>query len=75
MSIKNRKISVQILVLHILSTMEEKKKKYDRGTAARIDIRLDPKLKEALDEYCSQNYETKSNVIKAAIKKHIGYDG
>jgi len=41
--------------------------------AARIDIKLDPKLKEALEQYCADNYETMSSVIKAAIKSYIGY--
>jgi hypothetical protein len=53
--------------------MDAKKKKVNRTTAARIDVRVSPRLKEALEEYCSEEYETMSSVIKAAIKQYIGY--
>ena len=55
--------------------MDEPIKKWNRKKvdAARLDIRLDPKLKEALEQYCDENYETMSNVIKLAIKKYIHY--
>lgn len=55
--------------------MEQKKKRNRKKIeAARLDIRIDPKLKDALEEYCAKKYETMSNVIKAAIKKHIKYE-
>jgi len=55
--------------------MEERKKRNRKKVeAARIDIRLDPKLKEALEQYCDDKYETMSNVIKAAIKQYIGFN-
>lgn len=54
--------------------MEERKKgNRKKIEAARIDIRLDPKLKEALEHYCDEKYETMSNVIKSAIKAYIGH--
>ena len=57
--------------------MEKKSKKSSKMSGkdfARIELRLDPKLKDALKQYCDENYQTMSETIKSAIRRYIGYE-
>ena len=54
--------------------MAKRTKTGDDGKVTRLDIRMNPKLKKALEEYCDQHLETITEAVTNAIKKYIGFD-
>jgi hypothetical protein len=44
----------------------------DEGKSFRLNIRVHPRLKEALEEYCKKNNEKYTLVVTNAIKHYIG---
>lgn len=49
-----------------------KKRNKKKIETARINIRLEPQLKEALEQYCTAHDKILSKVIKDAIRLYIG---
>jgi hypothetical protein len=45
----------------------------DEGKSFRLNIRVHPRLKEALEEYCKKNNEKYTLAVTNAIKQYIGY--
>ena len=46
----------------------------DDNKTTRLDIRMHPKLKEALDKYCEAHLESITEAVTTAVKRYIGFD-
>jgi diketogulonate reductase-like aldo/keto reductase len=51
----------------------ENKLESDEGKTYRLNIRVHPRLKKALVEYCKKNNENFTEAVTNAIKLYIGY--
>jgi hypothetical protein len=46
----------------------------DEGKTFRLNIRVHPRLKDALNEFCTRNNIKYTHAITVAIKKYIGFE-
>jgi hypothetical protein len=52
-----------------------KKNKYPKlMKSGRLEMRINPILKEALKKYCDEHIESSTEAVTNAIKKYIGFD-
>ena len=54
--------------------MAKKSKTSDDGKVTRLDIRMHPRLKDALQEYCDSHLETITEAVTNAIKRYIDFE-
>jgi hypothetical protein len=54
--------------------MEKRTEPKDDGKAGRLEIRIHPTLKRALENYCKRNYESVTEGVTRAIKQYIGFE-
>lgn len=51
-------------------TLESK----DQGKTERLDIRIHPILKKALENYCKENLESTTEAVTNAIKAYVNFN-
>jgi hypothetical protein len=54
--------------------MPKKNRKTENIKSERLEIRIHPRLKQALDDYCAKHLEKLTEAVTNAIKKYVGFE-